>query len=56
MKQKVTMYVYNCYYGIRCLDKKDIDRIINEVIQDNPNETDFVKLGVKVKRRLASEL
>ena len=56
MKRKVHKYVRNCWDSYRCADKKEVDRIINEVIQENPNETDYIKLGVIAKRRCIGEL
>lgn len=53
---KVLWYVSTCWDSYRCADKKEIERIINEVIAENPDETDYVKLGVKAKRRCIGEL
>ena len=52
MYDKVHMYVRT----YRCADKDEIKRIINEVIKDNPDETDWVRLGVIAKRRCMGEL
>lgn len=56
MKQKVLMYVYNTRYGVHCYKKEDIEKIVNEVIKENKNEKDFIKLGVIAKRRCMHEL
>ena len=53
---KVHMYVRTCWDNYRCADKDEVKRIINEVIEANPNETDWVKLGVIAKRRCIGEL
>ena len=53
---KVHTYVRTCWDNYRCADKDEVKRIINEVIEANPNETDWVKLGVIVKRRCMGEL
>ena len=53
---KVLVYVRNCYYDYHCKDKEDVNRIILEVINENPEEYDFIKLGVMVKRRCQGEL
>ncbi len=50
------MYIRTCWDNYRCADKKEIERIINEVLSENPDETDYVKLGVIVKRRCINEL
>lgn len=55
MYDKVHMYVRTCWDNYRCADKKEVERVINEVIKENPDETDWVKLGVKAKRRLMEE-
>lgn len=56
MKAKVHRYVRNCWDSYRCADKKEIERIIDEVLQEYPDETNHVKLGVIVKRRCIGEL
>ena len=56
MKNKVMMYVYNCWYGVRCHKREDIEKIIDEVIKQNPNETDYTRLGMISKRRCQNEL
>lgn len=56
LNEKVHNYVKSCWDAYRCADKEEINRIIQEVIQENPNETDWVKLGVIVKRRCIGEL
>ena len=56
MKNKVKMYVYNCWYGVRCHKKEEIEKIIEEVIKENPDETDYTKLGMISKRRCQNEL
>lgn len=53
---KVHMYVRTCWDNYRCADKDEVKRIINEVIEANPNETDWVRLGVQAKRRCIGEL
>jgi len=53
---KVHMYVRMCWDNYRCADKDEVKRIINEVIEANPNETDWVRLGVQAKRRCMGEL
>ena len=56
MKNKIHNYVKACWDRYRCADKDEINRIIQEVIDENPNETDWVKLGVIAKRRCIGEL
>lgn len=56
MKNKVLKYVANCWDSYRCADKRDVERIINEVIAENPGETSYVKLGMLAKRRCIGEL
>lgn len=56
MKQKVIMYVYNTWYGVHCHKREDVERIVDEVITENPTEKDFMKLGVIAKRRCMHEL
>ena len=56
MNEKVHMYIRTCWDAYRCADKNEINRIIQEVIDENPDETDWIKLGVKVKRRCIGEL
>lgn len=56
MHDKVLMYVRTCWDNYRCADKDEVNRIINEVIKENPDEKSFVKLGVIVKRRCMGEL
>lgn len=55
-KQKIHWYVSTCWDRYRCADKEEVERIIDEVIKDNPDETSWIKLGVKVKRRCIGEL
>lgn len=52
MHNKVHMYVMTCWDAYRCADKDEVKRVIDEVINENPDETDWVKLGVICKRRL----
>lgn len=52
MYEKTRTYVYNTLYGIRCYRKEDVERIIREVVEDNPNEHSHVKLGMIAKRRI----
>ena len=56
MKDKVLSYVYSTWYQSKCHKKEDIERVICDVIRENPEEADIVKLGVKAKRRCISEL
>ena len=56
MYDKVHMYVRTCWDNYRCADKEKVKHIICEVIRENPDETDWVKLGVKAKRRLMGGL
>ena len=56
MHDKVLMYVMTCWDNYRCADKDEVNRIINEVIKENPDEKSFVKLGVIAKRRCMGEL
>ena len=56
MHDKVLMYVMTCWDNYRCSDKDEVNRIINEVIKENPDEKSFVKLGVIAKRRCMGEL
>lgn len=55
MHEKVLMYVANCWDNYRCSDKDKVNRIIDEVISDNPEETDFTRLGMIAKRRCMME-
>ena len=55
MRTKVIWYVYATWYGVHCHDRKDIERIIDQVIQENPDLNDYVKLGVIAKRRCMNE-
>lgn len=56
MHDKVLMYVKTCWDNYRCSDKDEVNRIIAEVITENPDEKSFVKLGVIAKRRCMGEL
>lgn len=56
LKNKVLFYVINTWYQSKCKNKKDIIRIVNETIKDNPNEKRVSKLGMKAKRRCMNEL
>lgn len=56
MYDKVHMYVRTCWDNYRCADKEKVKHVICEIINENPDETDWVKLGVKAKRRLMGEL
>ena len=56
LHEKVHWYVRTCWDHYRCADKKEVERIIQEVIDENPNETDYVKLGMFAKRRCIGEL
>ena len=56
LKNKVLFYVINTWYQSKCKNKKDIMRIVNETIKDNPNEKRVSKLGMKAKRRCMNEL
>ena len=56
MQDKVLTYVYNCWYGVRCHKREDIERIVEQIIQENPNETNYTMLGMLAKRRCIAEL
>ena len=56
LHEKVHWYVRTCWDSYRCADKKEVEKIINEVIAENPDETNYVKLGVLAKRRCIGEL
>lgn len=56
MQDKVLLYVRTCWDSYRCADKDEVKRIIREVIEENPDITDHVKLGVIAKRRCIGEL
>ena len=56
MKDKVLWYVATCWDHYRCADKDEVKRIVQEVIDENPDINDYVKLGVIVKRRCMGEL
>lgn len=56
MEDKVLWYVSTCWDSYRCADKEEVKRIIQEVIEENPDITDYVKLGVLAKRRCIGEL
>ena len=38
------------------MGKEEVKRIIKEVIEENPDETNYVKLGMLAKRRCIGEL
>lgn len=56
MRNKVLQYVTSCWYDSRCHKKEDILRIIDEILAENPNETQITKLGMLAKRRCIGEL
>lgn len=56
MRDKVIWYVYTTWYGVHCHKREDVENIIDQVITENPDETNYVKLGVKARRRCQSEL
>ena len=56
MYNKVLTYVYNCWYGVHCHKKEDIEKIVKEIIKENPNETRITKLGMLAKRRCIERL
>lgn len=56
LEDKVLSYVYTCWYGVRCHNREDIERIVKEIILENPDEKSFTKLGMLAKRRCQSEL
>lgn len=56
LHKKVVNYVYNSWYGVHCHNREDIERICSEVIKENPDETNFTKLGLIAKRRCMGEL
>lgn len=56
MRTKVINYVYNYWYNVRCHKKEDIERIVDEIILENPEESNPNKLGMLAKRRCQNEL
>ena len=56
MRNKIIWYVYATWYGVHCHKREDVEKIIDQVIQENPDITDHVKLGVIAKRRCIAEL
>ena len=56
LEEKISWYVSTCWDSYRCADKNEVQRIIKEVIQENPDETNYVKLGMYAKRRCIGEL
>ena len=56
MHDDIHRYLKNCWDMYRCSDKREVERIIREVIAENPNETNYVKLGMLAKRRCIGEL
>ena len=56
MNDKVLTYVYNCWYGVRCHKREDIERIVTETVNEHPDETSYTKLGMIAKRRCQNEL
>ena len=56
MQDKILWYVSTCWDHYRCADKDEVKRIIQEVIEDNPEITDYIKLGVLAHRRCQGEL
>lgn len=56
MQDKVLWYVRTCWDSYRCADKDEVKRIVKEVIEENQDITDYVKLGVIAKRRCIGEL
>ena len=56
MNDKILWYVSTCWDNYRCAAKDEVKRIIQEVIADNPEISDYIKLGVLAKRRCQGEL
>ena len=56
MKTKIIQYVYSTWYQSKCYDREDIERIIDQVIAENPDENNHVKLGMKARRKCQAEL
>lgn len=56
LHEKVHWYVRTCWDQYRCADKEGVQRIIKEIIEENPDETNYVKLGMLAKRRCIGEL
>lgn len=59
MKSKeelVEKYVRTCWDRYSCADKSEVKRIISEVINENPDTDNIVKLGMLAKRRCIGEL
>ena len=56
LQDKIHTYVRTCWDSYRCADKDEVKRIIQEVIDENPDIKDHVKLGVIAKRRCIGEL
>ena len=52
LQDKIHTYVRTCWDS----DKDEVKRIIQEVIDENPDIKDHVKLGVIAKRRCIGEL
>lgn len=56
IEEKISWYIRTCWDQYRCADKEEVQRIIKEIITENPNETNYVKLGMLAKRRCIGEL
>lgn len=56
LEEKVYWYVSTCWDQFRCANKEEIRKIIKEVITENPDETNYIKLGMLSKRRCIGEL
>ena len=56
MKDKVIWYVYATWYGVHCHKREDIEKIVDQVITENQDITNYVKLGILAKRRCQNEL
>lgn len=56
MKNKVMTYVYNCWYDVHCHKREDIEKIVEQIIEENPHITNYTKLGMLAKRRCMNEL
>ncbi len=54
--KKVEWYVATCWDSYRCADKDKVKRIVQEVVDENPDITSYVKLGMLAKRRCIGEL
>ena len=54
--EKVNRYVEMCWYNYHCYDRNKIMKIITDIVNENPEETNHTRLGMLAKRRCIGEL